>query len=237
MLLNKHLINPTWGVLFEGDTGGSGGTGNGGTDPRDGGTGDDANTGGDGGGTGDDKKFSQADLDRIVGDRAKRAGEAAIAKLLQDLGVEKPEELKARIEAQRKAEDEKKSELEKLQDAQRKAEEKAAQSEKERDEARTERDGILIRHAIELKAVELGFANARDAYELLLSDESLAEVEISEAGKVSGFEKALEELAKSGRLPVKASPGAGLGTPPRKSSPGAQTQTKEEPVPVPAIRF
>jgi hypothetical protein len=234
MLLSR-LIDPTSRIYFDNDGGGGGA---GGTDPGDGGTGNNADTGGDGGGgTGDEKRFSQADMDRVVGERAKRAGEAAIAKLLQDLGVEKPEELKAKIEAQRKTEEEKKTELEKLQDAQRKAEEKAAQSEIERDEARTERDGILVRHAIELKAIELGFANARDAYELLLSDESLAEVEISEAGKVSGFEKALEELAKSGRLPVKASPGAGLGTPPRKSSPGAQTQTKEEPVPVPAIRF
>jgi hypothetical protein len=234
MFFNRHLINPVARIYFDSDEGGGGAGG--GEDPGDGGTGN-ANTGGDGGGTGDDKKFSQSDLDRIVGDRAKRAAETATTKLLQDLGYEKPEDLKAAVEAQRKAEEEKKSELEKLQDAQRKAEEKAAQSERERDEARTERDGILVRHAIELKAVELGFTNPRDAYELLLVGESLGEVEISEAGEVSGFEKALEELAKSGRLPVKGqSPGAGLGTPPRKS-PGKQTQVKEEPAPVPIIRL
>jgi hypothetical protein len=235
MLLGRHLIDPIARIYFDSDEGGGGAGG--GEDTGDGGTGN-ANTGGDGGGgTGDDKRFTQADLDRIVGDRAKRASEAATAKLLQDLGFEKSEDLQAAVEAQRKAEEEKKTELEKLQDSLTAAGDAKTKAEQERDAARTERDGILVRHAIELKAVELGFANPRDAYELLLVGESLGEVEISEAGEVTGFEKALEELAKSGRLPVKgSSPGAGLGTPPRKS-PGKQTPVKEEPAPVPIIRL
>lgn len=235
MLLSR-LMNPVWSVCFEGD--GTGGGGDGGGSGTDSGT-DNANSGGQTGGTGgDDKTFSQADIDRIVGERAKRAGEAAVAKILQDMGFQKAEDLKAAVDAQRQAEDAKKSELQKLQDGLKAAADEKARAEQERDEARTEKDGILIRHAIELKAVELGFGNPRDAYELLLADESLESVEISDAGKVSGYEKALEELAKSGRLPMKAGvAGSGLGTPPKKT-PSKQGQGTQQTEPAkPVVRF
>ena len=56
-----------------------------------------------------------------------------------------------------------------------------------------------VRTAALMKAAELGFSNPEDA--IALTD--MSTVEITEDGKVSGFEKSLEALAKSGRLPVK----------------------------------
>lgn len=59
--------------------------------------------------------FTQADVDRIVGDRAKRASESAINKFLESLGLSSVDEVKATIEAERKRKEADMSEAEKLQ--------------------------------------------------------------------------------------------------------------------------
>ena len=63
------------------------------------------------------RTFTQEDLDRIVGERAKHAKSSAISDLLKELGYEKPDELKAAIKRQRDAEAANQSELEKAQKA------------------------------------------------------------------------------------------------------------------------
>lgn len=80
-------------------------------------------------------KFTQADMDKVAGNRAKEARAAERKALLKELGFDNPddpkvtENLKAKLAAAKQAEDEKKS-------AEEKALERIAQLEKERDEAR-----------------------------------------------------------------------------------------------------
>lgn len=248
MLLSR-LTNGWAGICFEGD-GGAGGVGGAGGGQQ-GGSGDATQGGGTGGGTGGtqgsqgtggtqggggEAKFTQADVDRIVGERATRASESAVSKLLKELGFEKPDELKAAVKAHKDAEDAKKSELEKLQGAVTKAGEKQAQAEVKAAELEELLQGERMRNAIVAKASELGFEVPGDAYALI----DLAEVKVGEDGKVSGFEKALEELAKSGRLKMRAgTPGAGLGTPGRKPAGKQQQQQQQggEQGAAPIIRF
>lgn len=59
------------------------------------------------------KTFTQDDLNRIVGERAARAKEAAIADLLKELGMDNADTLKAKVKAQADAEAAQLSELDK----------------------------------------------------------------------------------------------------------------------------
>lgn len=93
--------------------------------------------------------FTQADVDRIVGERAKRASEAAINKLLADLGIEDTNKLKAELEAKRQRDiaemsegDKLKAELEALKAAKEAAESKALAAEAKQLE--TVRDTAII---------------------------------------------------------------------------------------------
>ena len=56
-------------------------------------------------GAGEEKKFSQDELDSIVGERAKRASEGAVKKLLESLGVGSADDLKTALESLKKIED------------------------------------------------------------------------------------------------------------------------------------
>ena len=61
-------------------------------------------------------KFSQADVNRIAGERAARAGEAAMTKFLQDLGVENADVLKTALKDLATLKDRDKTEAQKLTD-------------------------------------------------------------------------------------------------------------------------
>lgn len=80
--------------------------------------------------------FTQADLDRIVGERAKRAKEAALGDFLKELGFEKPDDLKALVTSAKEAEAAKLSELEK-------AQQRIAQLEADAEKARAEAQQAL----------------------------------------------------------------------------------------------
>lgn len=85
------------------------------------------------------QSFTQADVDRIIGERLKRAESAAMQKLLEKLGAKDEDELTGIVKAQRERDESEKTELQKLQDkltaAEQKvkeAEERAAQAEQQR---------------------------------------------------------------------------------------------------------
>jgi hypothetical protein len=73
--------------------------------------------------------FTQADIDRIVGERAKRAQDTAINKLLTDLGFEKPDELKALVKDAKARKEAEMSEIEKATAAIEAANKKAQEAE------------------------------------------------------------------------------------------------------------
>lgn len=87
-----------------------------------------------------------------------------------------------------------------------------------------------VRTAVLSEATKLGFANPEDAFSLT----DLAQIEIVD-GKVSGFKKSLEALAKSGRLVMakETNRSDGLGTPPGRGKPTTSGATEQA---VPKIR-
>lgn len=192
-----------------------------------------------GGGTITFTPEQQEQINKIVGDRAKQAERATQEKLLKDLGVASSDDLKAILKAHKEAEDAKKSDAEKAQAALTEAAKRAADAEAARDKALEERDEVLVKNAVILEAIRLEFSNPDDAYKILMAD-SAVEIEISEDGAtVKGFEKALGELAKSGRLPMKtAAPAQPRGTPPGRGAvkppPNGQPPAQPE---RPLIRF
>lgn len=88
-----------------------------------------------------------------------------------------------------------------------------------------------IKNAVLAKAGELNFDHPADALALI----DLSSVEISEDGKVIGFEKALEDLAKSGRLKMKGNGSPGIGTPRGGKTNNQQGQPQQPQRPI--VRF
>jgi hypothetical protein len=219
--------------LYDADTGNGGGSGN--TSTGEGGSGDqgeagnNTQTGGQqggsaGGGQQNQPTFTQADLDRIAGTTRKEA----MAKFAKDHGFADVKALEAAIKAQKDAEEQAKTDLQKAQEGEQR--EKTA-----REAAEAELKKVRIETAILTGAAELNFANPQDALALL----NLSGVQIDDAGKVTGHEKLLDDLAKSGRLPMKQ--GAGIGnqtrTPAAKTPGGQQTQQQQAETQRPVVRF
>ena len=207
--------------------------------PDENGNGDDTDTG-DKKKKDQDKKFSQADMDRVVGDRAKRAKTSGVGETLEALGFESIEDAKAATDQWRKEQDAKKTEIEK-------AETRATKAEAEKDTAQSERDALeeqledeRINHAIEIAAAMMGFHDPKDASGAI--DREGLKYD-KETGKIEGVDKALEKLVEDkpylvdavddGKKVVKGSP--------RRKDKGRKTKEvkpKEEAAPErPLVRF
>jgi hypothetical protein len=167
--------------------------------------------------------FTQADVDRIVGERAKRAEQSAIGELLKGLGLEKAEDLKALVEAARKSESDKLSEAEKAQkkiaDLQ-KAIEQAKAEAKTASEAANEK---LLTSQVLVAAQTIGFIDPADA--MLYLDRG--KVKVDEAGNFTGIEEMLKEIVKAKPHLVKPQAGA-LGAVPSPRGKGATTPQEAE---------
>jgi DNA-directed RNA polymerase beta subunit len=213
------------GFYFDGDKG----TGGGAPDPAkpDPAPGGDADPGGEPGGTGGSGgtgTFTQADVDRIVGDRVKRAGKTAVADLLKALGFEKQEDLKTLVDKQKAAADAEKSELDK-------AKQKALEEEQKRQTAEQQLQRERVDRLIEREATSLGFADVTDAV-ALVDRAQIAE----EEGKVTGVKEALTalltakpHLKKQGTTDPNPAPGGGVpASPAGGKQPPAKSPTEEE---------
>lgn len=125
------------------------------------------------------------------------------------------------LEALKADEEKQLSEVEKLQ--------KEVAAMKARDEQRDKENRALkIKSAVMEKINECGFANPVDAFTLL----DLSSVEIADDGEVKGFEKSVQALVESGRLPMaEQKKGDGLGTPRGKGKPTGDDH-KEQVAPI-----
>ena len=144
-------------------------------------------------------QFTQADLDRIVGERLTRE-RAKFADY--DEAKKAAEELKA-LKASQLSETEKRdARIKELETTQKAAEEKVKAAEAETAKR-------LIRAEVRMMASSLGFTSPDDAYALA----DLVDVAIDDKGAVQGVQKALEALAKAKPYLVGKAP-AGPGSPP-----------------------
>jgi hypothetical protein len=134
-----------------------------------------------------ERRFTQADLDRIVSDRIKRER--------QKYGDY--DDLKARAAKWAEYEETQKTELERAQEA-------ASKAVAERDQALSAANERLIRAAFLAEAGKSGAQHPEDAY--LLAD--LSAVNIAEDGAVTGVTEQVKALVEAGRLPKAGRPQA-----------------------------
>lgn len=139
----------------------------------------DAPTGGTQVDTGGERTFTQAEMDRIIGERLTRER--------QSKGDY--DDLKAKAARLDELEEAQKSELQKAKDA-------ADKAKAERDAALARAQDTLVRAAFVAEAAKAGAAHPEDAYALA----DRAGVEVSEDGKIGGVEEAVKALVDGGRL-------------------------------------
>jgi hypothetical protein len=179
--------------------------------------------------------FTQADVDRIVGERAKRAAQSAeqsaIGELLKGLGLEKVEDLKALVDGARKSQEANLSESDK---AQRKIVglEKAIEMAKAEAKAAIEAAAVekaaanekLLKASVLGAAQSIGFVDPADAWLFL----DRGKVQADESGNFVGVEELLKEIAKAKPHLVKPQSAGALGAVPSPRGNGAKTPVEAE---------
>lgn len=137
------------------DAGGNGGaSANTGTPPASGGSNQGAGT--------SEAKFTQGDVDRIIGERYARLKADATADVLKALGVDKLDDAAAAIKAKQQADEASKTELQKAADARAKAEKDAADAKAALDAEKRARITDRRNSAISVAAVGAGAIDAGD---------------------------------------------------------------------------
>lgn len=172
-------------------------------------------------GTGEERVFTQDELNRINKRTKEQAEQRAVNGLLETLGLESVDDLQAAIKAKQELENANKSELEKAMEAQRKAEQRAEAAVKAANDK-------LIKAALMAEAGKLGVSHPQDAH--LLAD--MSKIELDDTGEVIGASEVVKELVESGRLVTTGKPkppnldnGAGGGD---RQSDKAAKLTQEE---------
>lgn len=138
-----------------------------------------------GGAAGGDQErtFTQADVDRLMGERAHRASQAAVSELLQELEIENLDGLRQTVQAHRAAQEAQMTELER-------AQRRIQELDEERKRLETENRTRMLETEVVTVSTSLGFRNPRDG--IALAD--LSAVTIGDDGKVAGVEEALKAL-------------------------------------------
>lgn len=159
------------------------------------GTGDDPAKNGNG-----EAKFTQADVDRLLGERASRAEEAERKKLFETLGVKDAEEAKAKLKAAKDAEDARLSELDKAKKDADEATAALAKAKADGDAALAKAQRKLMTAAIMAEAVKQNFDDAEvtSVTVAIANDPTLlALIEADkDADTFKGVDKAVKKVAE-----------------------------------------
>lgn len=179
---------------------------------------------------GDDKKFSQADVDRIVGERAQRAADAATSKMLETLGVKDADELKTKLSKFAELEKNQLSEKERLEKELADEKTKREDAEKKRDEMKARANEKLIRAAFVAEAAKPDYnfqeAAIPDLW-ALLSKEQRESLKLKDDDSVENLDAVLKELAEAKKHLLKPKTPATPGTP----KPAGSNQRPAQPNP------
>lgn len=166
-------------------------------DAGDGG-GNSTDKGGDNGNAG--KTFTQQELDAIVGERATRAGDAAVKKLLESLGVENAEALKTFVTESKKLQEERLTEAEKQKKAVADAEKKVAEAGAKAQTALETANTRLMKAAVLAEASKADYKISPSALQdvwLFVEKEQKATLKLTEDGEVEGVAEALKAVLKN----------------------------------------
>lgn len=136
--------------------------------------------------TGTVKTFTQDEVNDLIGERAKRAKEAARKEILESLGFEKLDDLKGVVSTFREQQAAQKSELEKAQETLSETQRKLAEQERKRV------DG-LINAEVLYRAAQMNFVNPKEALRLI----DISQVNVGDDDVVTGVEEALKALAEA----------------------------------------
>ena len=167
------------------------------------------------------------DLSKQIAELNKKLAEQQkhIAELNQE-SAERRVKLKEYEEAEEQKRLENMSEIERAQAQAKTWEEKhnaaVAEWESKYAQLETQMQEYRVAQAVEMAAVEAGFAHPKDAAALV----DLSAITIDDDGKITGFEEKLKELAKSGRLAM-AGNNQELGTPSRDTKPKVQSKSQK----------
>ncbi len=160
------------------------------------------------------RSFTQAELDAMFSDRAKRAEENAIKTLLEKAGAKDATELLATLEEGKKAKTSQMSELEKLQAKMAELEKKATDADNARTAALAQANERLLKGEVLAAAAAKGFRpEAVNDVWLVIDRSKITEKD----GAFAGVEAAIEQVVKDKPfwLGEKA---PGKGTPPPKQT-------------------
>lgn len=149
--------------------------------------------------------LTQEEVNRIAGERAKRAEESTRKQLWEALGIKSQEEWDAYLKAKKEQEDANKSELQKLAD---KAETEKQRADRLETEKKTEAEALqkrIVDGEIKLLASQPVLDKDGKVTRAAFRPEALEDVTLlieraeikDEDGKITGIDKALEALAKA----------------------------------------
>lgn len=144
----------------------------------------------------------QAHVDALLGARAKRAEQSAVAELLKTWGVEKTDDVKLALAEFKQLKDAQKSELEKAQQAAKDAQAKIDAAEKAKADALAQAQTKLLRAAVIAEAVKQNFDESEisSVWLALQQDKKLFESMKPKADaddEFEGVDKAVEAIAKA----------------------------------------
>jgi hypothetical protein len=195
------LLKKRFHILFDGDSGGAGSSAGDPPSP--------VETNGDGADKGEVKSYTQAELDRMFGERTRQARKAGIAELLKELGVEKAEDIKAALQKAKEAEEAQLSELEKANKRAADLEAKAKQADEARTIAETRAQEKLLKAAVMAEATRQGFNDAADAWQFV----DRTKIEAGEDDSFKGLDKAVKAVLEAKPYLAKAEERPRIGTP------------------------
>lgn len=163
----------------------------------------------------DEKRFTQADIDRIIGERVKRGEESAVSKLLESFGVKSTDDIKAALEKIKTLEDAQKSELQKAQDE---AAQWKAESEKRKTDgelALSKANERLLQSAVMLEAQRQNVDDAEVVSvwrELKEASKLREKITQRDDGEFENVSDAVKEILKQHPKWLKATQTRGVGT-------------------------
>nr|ASV43910.1 capsid scaffolding protein [Hot spring virus BHS1] len=183
--------------------------------------------------SGDERKtYTQAELDAMFAERARRAADKATSDILAALGVKDIDEAKAKLKAAKEAEDARLSELDKAKKDKAEAEAALANAKAEAAEAVKKARRMLLRSAVIAEASRQQFDDAEieSVWMVVERDKTIADlIKIKDDGEsFEGVDKAVKKIAEAHPRWLKSTSRPPTGTPPRAG--GHRSNRSDEPI-------